>query len=147
MQSENTGAVVSFYPDHSKADWGAIIQSAKRLDIVVHYYGRWVRRHDKEFIGFFERGGELRIVMADPELPQVLSDVQSNFFPNLTPGQLAEKIHDTEQRLAEFFEKAASKKARLLTYYLPKPLHYSFVLVNSRYLYLSVYEQFRSPNV
>lgn len=147
MQSESTGAVISFYPEHSETDWASIIRSAKRIDIVVHYYGRWVRRYDAEFVSFFERGGDLRIVMSDPDIPRVLTDVHVNFFTNLTRKELSNKIKDTEINLADLFQQAASRKARLLTYYLPQALHYSFVMVNNRFLYLSVYEQFRGANV
>ncbi len=148
MQSEqSTGAVVSFYPEHAEVDWTTIIGSAKRIDIVVHYYGRWVRTNHKAFVDFFQRGGELRIAMADPAIPGVLATVQSNFFSGLTRKELSQKIASTEERLKDAFNEAGSQKARLTTFYFPQALHYSFVLVNSRFLYLSVYEQFRGPNV
>ncbi len=146
LQADRTGPVVSFFPQHAEMDWGAILQSAKKIDIVVHYSGRWVRRLHDDFVRFFERGGQLRIVMADPTLPEVLSAVHTNFFPNLALEQLQEKIVDTERRLIEAFNDAGSRKAGLRTMYFSQALHYSFVLVNDRFLYLSVYEQFRGPD-
>jgi hypothetical protein len=147
LQAERTGPVVSFFPQHAEMDWRTIIGSARKIDIVVHYSGRWLRRLHDDFVRFFERGGKLRIVMADPGLPEVLSTVQTHFFPNLGLEQLEEKIVDTERRLISAFNDAGSRKASFSTHYFPQALHYSFVLVNDRFLYLSVYEQFRGPNV
>lgn len=148
MQSETrAGAIVSFYPEHSEVDWSAIIDGARRIDIIVRYYGRWVRTNHEAFVRFFERGGELRIVMADPENPDVLNAVHRQFFPNLTSEHLAGKIIDTEERARAAIAEAGSQRARLTTYYFPQALHYSAVLVDGRMLYLSIYEQFRGPNV
>jgi hypothetical protein len=141
------GAFVAFYPQHEDVDWGEVIASSKRLDIVVHYYNRWVREHFDAFVGFFGRGGTLRIVMADPQDQVVLNVVNSQFFPNLTAQQLVERIDQTESELRLALEESGSRKAKLQVLYYPGALHYALVLSNERYIYLSVYEQFRGPVV
>lgn len=148
MQSEiGAGTIVTFYPTHEEVDWGSIIRSARTLDVVVHYYGRWARKHEQDFIAFFQKGGKLRLVMADPDIKETLAAVHEHFFDNLTRDQLREKIFATEEVYRDLFQEAGSHRASLSVLYFPKVLHYSFVLVDDRMLYLSVYEQFRGRNV
>jgi hypothetical protein len=144
-ETTSTGALVEFFPQYEEVDWKAIISSAKRVDIVVHYYNRWARENFEELVTFFGRGGQLRIIMADPDHANTLSVVHDQFFPHLTTDQLIERIDQTEAVMREAFKAAASAKASLSVYYFPGALHYSAVLTDDRHLYLSVYEQFRSP--
>lgn len=148
MQSEQAaGTTVTFYPTHQEVDWGSIIRTARRLDIVVHYYSRWARLHEKDFLEFFQRGGKLRVVMADPAIRGTFATVHNHFFDNLTTAQLRDRIRETDQIFRELFVDAGSQRASLEVLYFPKALHYSFTLVDDRMLYLSVYEQFRGRNV
>jgi hypothetical protein len=148
MQSETKlGAVVSFYPEHDQVDWGAIIRRARRLDVVVHYYDRWVRRNDRAFVDFFQRGGELRLVLPDRQMPALMEVVREQYFEQLRMDELMRKIEATETKLCELFDEAGNVRSRIVSYHFPRALHYSFVLVDSRTLYLSMYEQFRGNNV
>lgn len=148
MQSDpTTGAVVSFFRQHSEVPWNDIIGKARRIDIAVHYYGAWIRDRHDVFVKFFERGGTLRLIETDPRDGPTLTALRKNFFDAHTNTTLKQEIENTHTRLQSAFEDAGSTKARLTTYYFPNILHYSFVLVDERFLYLSVYEQFRGPRV
>lgn len=141
------GALVSFFVSHDDVDWGAIINGARSLDIVVHYYGRWASAHYDQFVTFFRHGGKLRLVMADPEVRGILGIVREHFFPYLTSPQLRGKIVETERVIAEAYEEAGSSRASFEVYYFPKVLHYAFVLADNRMLYLSAYDQFKGSNI
>lgn len=145
--SNHTGALVSFYPTHEDVNWGDIIDHARTLDIVVHYYGRWASAHEHNFIEFFRRGGKLRLIMADPQIPATMKVVREHFFPYLNGPQLLGKIAETVRVLADAHAEAGSTKASFKVYYFPKVLHYSLLLSNDRTLYLSAYDQFKGTNI
>lgn len=147
MQVSKEGALVSFYPTHEDVDWDAIIDHSRSIDIVVHYYGRWASRHYDSFVSFFRRGGKLRLVMADPEIPATMDIVREHFFPYLDAKQLVDKIAETVRILQNALDEAGSRKASFHVYYFPKVLHYAFLLVNDRTLYLSAYDQFKGTNI
>lgn len=144
-RGSDMGALVGFYSRHEDVDWSAVIRDARQVDIVVHYYSRWVREQSEAFTAFFQRAGAVRLVMADPEIEATLEDVRRYFFPRLNTQQLTDRILETDTRLKEALDASGSQKAVLETWYFPEPLHYSFVLIDRRYLYLSVYEQDRGP--
>lgn len=135
--------VTAFFPRHDDVPWAAIIDRARTIDIVVFYYGRWVRDFSEQFAAFFGRGGALRIIMSDPDDESTLRVVHDHFFPNLTFHKLRENIHETETVLRDLYTTSAAPRAALDVYYYPTALHYSIVLVDNHELYLSVYEQFR----
>lgn len=143
--ANTNGALVGFYARHDDVHWSAVIARARTVDIVVHYYNRWVREQSEAFTAVFQRGGTVRLIMADPSIPRTLQDVRRYFFPRLTGQQLVERIRETEDRLAEALDASGSQKAAFKVYYYPQPLHYSFVLVDDRHLFLSLYEQDRGP--
>ncbi len=146
LDGENDlGALTGFYSRHEDVDWSAAIRDARQVDIVVHYYSRWVREQSEAFTALFQRGGKVRLVMADPHIAGTLEDVRRYFFPRLTAQQLTDKILETDTRLEEALDASGSQKAVLETWYFPEPLHYSFVLVDQRRLFLSVFEQDRGP--
>ena len=141
----NTGALVEFFPRHEDVDWHAVIRSSRKIEIVVHYYNRWVRENAEDFVAFFQRGGELTIVLPDLADANVLKAVRKEFFPRQTAEQLRDRVNQTVEYLRESFQTAGSHKARLSVCYFPGALHYSAVVVDNRHVYLSVYEQFRGP--
>lgn len=145
--SDQSGALISFYPTHEDVDWDAIIDRSRTLDIVVHYYGRWASVYNDSFVAFFRRGGKLRLVMADPAIPATMEIVREHFFPYLNGQQLLDKIAETVRVLKSALEEAGSTKASFKVYYFPKVLHYAFVLSNDRTLYLSAYDQFKGTNI
>lgn len=145
--SDQSGALISFYPTHEDVDWGAIIDHSRSLDIIVHYYGRWASLHNDSFIAFFRRGGKLRLIMADPTIPATMKIVREHFFPYLTAKGLVDKIAETVRVLHDAFEEAGSKKASFKVYYFPQVLHYAAVISNDRTLYLSAYDQFKGTNI
>lgn len=147
MKAQGDGALVSFFVTHDDVDWGAIIDAARCIDVVVHYYGRWASAHYDQFVAFFRRGGKLRLIMADPEVRGILGIVREHFFPYLTSPQLRGKIVETERVLTEAFEEAGSSRASFEVYYFPKVLHYAFLLADNRLLYLSAYDQFKGSNI
>lgn len=139
--------VKEFHKRHDKMEWGPIISEASTIDIVVFYYGGWVRQHEDSFVEFFRRGGQLRLILSDPSDDLLVSDIQKYFFPSRTKERLTENIKDTVAAVREVLDKSASKKAHFEYRYYRGILHYSFVLVDRRYLYISVYEQFRNHSV
>jgi hypothetical protein len=145
--SDQSGALISFYPTHEDVDWDVIIEHSRSLDIVVHYYGRWASLHYDSFVAFFRRGGKLRLIMADPDIAPTMDIVREQFFPYLNAQQLLDKIAETVRVLRDALEEAGSRKAVLKVYYFPKVLHYAFVLSNDRTLYLSAYDQFKGTNI
>jgi hypothetical protein len=143
--SPDFGALVGFAPTHDDVDWSAALAGAKSVDVVVHYYNRWARELFDDFVRFFGRGGRLRLVLPDHALSRTLKTVRSEFFPKLSERQLEERIVETEEVLRQAFEQGRSPRAEFKSYHFPHSLHYSLVLIDGRDLYLSVYEQFRSP--
>jgi hypothetical protein len=144
LSDQELGATLeTIHEGRIDVDWSKIIERARTIDIVVHYYERWARELEEEFGRFFGRGGKLRLIMADPTIPDNLATVHHHFFPNLKIDQLKTRILDTERVFREIFAGSAGPHAMLDVRYFPSALHYSFVLIDSRDLYLSVYEQFR----
>ena len=140
--------IKDFYLRHDEMDWGDIIAQAKTLDIVAFYYGRWVRNNFDAFVTFFRNGGRVRLIMSDPQDVHMMKIVWEQFFDDLgSIDELRQKIVATTSLLEDALEQSGSKVASIDVHYFPDILHYSFVLVNERSLYLSFYEQFRGPNL
>lgn len=133
---------------HDKMDWGSVIRSAeKRVDIVVFYYGNWFSALHDEFVSFFQKGGTLTLVMSDPSNAPLMRMVQEHFFEALTPDELANKVANTVSAVERALKDSHSTAAKFECLYFPRALHYSFVLIDNRRLYVSPYEQFRHPTV
>ena len=132
---------------HDKVEWGPIISKAHRLDIVVFYYDHWVREHHDDFVKFFKNGGTLNLTVSDPDDLDLMATVQKHFFEKHTPAVLSHHVKATEESFRAALKQAGSKHASVNVHHFPAVLHYSYIMVDERTLYLSVYEQFRGPTV
>lgn len=139
--------VKEFFIRHDEVDWGTIIEDAREIDVVVFYYDSWVRDHHDSFVKFFRNKGKLSLVLSTPEDSVLVLSIQKHFFPALRPEELQTKIKATHHALTDAQNESGQAGAQLQVFYFPSILHYSFVLVDKRQLYLSVYEQFRGPRV
>lgn len=132
---------------HDQLEWDVVIRRAHALDIAVFYYGSWVGDNHDAFVEFFRNGGRLRIAVTDPSNKVLVGAAQKYFFPNLDPRALRGKIVDTMTALRRALDESGTTRGTASWFAFSSLLHYSFVLVDERVLYLSVYEQFRGPTV
>lgn len=143
----STDYVRDFFARHDDVNWGEVISEARSLDIVTYYYDGWVRQHHDQFVTFFRSGGKLALIISDPEDVQLMSAVQRQHFPRVTPDELAKKVMATISSVQSAVNDSGIPNIHPDIRYFPRLLNYSFVLVDERRLYLSVFEQFRGPTV
>ena len=60
---------------------------------------------------------------------------------------LKDRMHRTIEVVQQALIQSGSNRGAIEVYAIPRLLHFSYVLTNERHLFLSVYEQFRGPNV
>ena len=132
---------------HDRLNWKEIIRSARTLDIVVFYYGSWIREHYDEFVLFFRKGGSLRLIVSDPEDDELMEAARKYFFPKLSTADLKAKVLATFDALRAAATEAGNPEAVVNAFSFSNLLHYSYVLKDDQELYFSAYEQFRSPTV
>jgi hypothetical protein len=140
--------VLDFNDTYRDVDWDRWLASAEHsFDIVVYYYDSWTRANFENLRAYFEhKSSKLRIVMADPRVPENMHTVE-RLFPEYQSATLREKIERTGERLANALAEAGGPFTRLEVYYFPHPLPYSAQCLDGRVLVLSVFEVFRQERI
>lgn len=135
---------ITFFPDFSQVDWENIITRSSKIDIIVCYFDSWVNHNRTRLRNFFENGGEIRVFLGNPEHEDTLKETIRR-FPDRTPEQVKEKIQNTYSRIKSIRDEV--KNGNVEGFLLDSPINYSAIIIDDRYVLLSIYEQFRSDHI
>lgn len=129
--------LLEFHESYRKVNWDSLIQQAEHsLTIVVYYWDKWVKEHEKSLQQFLKKpSAKIQFFFSDN-----LAEVQK-LFPNNTREQLEEKIRLTYQPL----QKLAPDQVSVT--FLPQLLNYSMQAIDDKILVLSFFEMFRQEQV
>lgn len=134
------------FENYREIPWDELLRDVDELDIVVCYFDSWVSSNWESLLRFFNRGGRMRIYLPDPEIPDVLAQVQRR-FEEYHLEVVRDKIVNTGIRLANVIEESASPEARLVINFYPGPLNYSAIRFDRESVLLSAYEEFRKQKI
>jgi hypothetical protein len=141
-------AILGFYPSFRQIPWADLLRETNRsIDIMVYYWNKWVKEYEDELIQFLNKTkSQLRLFLADDQLPEVFSEIQ-RLFPNNKQEELREKIARTYQPLQHFLEQNQLSLSKLEVYKLPHVLNYSLQCFDGKILVMSFFEMFRDNSV
>ncbi|MBS1624713.1 MAG: hypothetical protein JST83_11875 [Bacteroidetes bacterium] len=139
------------YGNHRQVEWHRLLSEAKTIDIVVVYYDTWVKSNWETLVNFFRTGGQLRIVLPNPENPDNLRDMLK-YFPKMESNteELRNRIIHTMTFLREVYNAAAKLHGRhgmYEIYCLDNSINYPFVLVDNKTVISSFFEHFSDMRV
>lgn len=103
-------------------DWDSYFNNASKLDMLFSYGATWRNMNERNFKDFVNKGGEIRVVLPDPNDDNTVSELARRFY--YTKDQLQSRINEAIQ----FFKglKSNTSNAKIEVWLLPKPPLFSF---------------------
>lgn len=132
----------SIYQEFDQIGFKALIEPAGKIEIVVHYFDSWLNRHRQSFKIFFNNGGNLHLILPNPENQNLLKLIHQR-IPEYDIELLRTKITDTYERLKSWSDKSTHKKSSVEVSYTDKLINYCAVKFDNDYSVISVFSHTR----
>lgn len=123
-------------------NWTQLIDKSVRLDIKVHYFNTWIRKHRDLFLSIFNRGGTIRLLLPNQKNDNLVSLITLR-FPEYSKQQIIERIQGTIDQFVGILDDSSNKRAKLEVYIVDELGYYSGIRIDNQILVLSEYEHIR----
>jgi hypothetical protein len=124
IAEEVRSAGIVGYTDNfnSGIDWDSYFKNASKLDILFSYGTTWRNMNEGNFKEFINRGGEIRVVLPDPDDDDTVSELARRFYYE------QDQLHTRINEAIKFFKdlKSGKKDAKIDVWLLNQPLLFSF---------------------
>lgn len=145
MQKNAIGIVASMncHESYRNVNWDGLLSRAEHsLHIVVYFWDKWVRQHEKQLTKFLQKPNAKIHFFFSNQLEEV-----QKLFPNNSVDQLSEKIQMTYQPLQDYLRVHQLPLDKVSVHFLPRLLNYSLQCVDESMLVLSFFEMYRKEQV
>ena len=114
---------------HREIDWEALFKNARELDIFFACGRTWLGAHGSKVLEVVARGGQIRVVMPDPDDARIVEELARRF--STQPDELVNRIRHT---LSTFEDLGKQGNATIAVWFLPRPPVFSYYRFDDRAL-------------
>lgn len=124
-----------------------LVSKARIIKIYVHYLDTWLGQNSPSISEFFERGGNLEIILPNPENKEVIGLIKSRFADFNKQQEIERKIKNTKSKLEQIQKHSKNKNAEVTVHFTNSMIWHFAIMVNNDLLLLSPFEHSVHVNV
>lgn len=136
--------IKEFHGSYRLTNWNQLICSANNnITICGYYFDTWFTWTKGELTDFLRKpNSKLQIIVADPKDERRLTEI-NRLFPQYSSELVKSKIAGTKTKVTELLSELQLATDKFDFYHYPNHLNYSYILIDNRFLYLTIYEMER----
>lgn len=137
--------IIDFNGSYRFSNWEQLISSAnKEIILCGYYFDTWLTWTEIELKNFLQKqNSKLRIIVSNPIDQRRLKEIQ-RLFPQYSEQLVRDKIFGTKTKVEQMLQSLhLSSTSKLDFYFYNNLFNFSYILIDSKLLYLTVYENER----